>query len=128
MKKYLSSWTIQGAAAAILMRVFGIGEISGQEAVGILEQAKEMWPLLVGIGADVATKVSRVKETGIDKSFYKKDTFWYAVGAVVATLLPADLDIQTTIEKIQTSLPEVLLLVANAWQLIGAARSNSKIK
>jgi len=86
MKKLLASKTILGALLAMFAKIYGLKNGDAQSA---LDSALVLWPLLLGIGADLKTVWLRVSQCEFQSGVFRSPAFWAQVVSGVATIAAA---------------------------------------
>ena len=130
MKGVLSSTTVIGALVALFAKVSGL-EVSNAEAADVLGQVKSLWPILVGIAADISAAWWRVKATRFDVEWYRSKTFWAGVVSAVMTLaasLGVDVSaLQPVIDKSIANWPAVVALAGSLLTIVGRWKAKKRI-
>jgi hypothetical protein len=130
MKRLLTSTTVIGVLVALFGKVLGL-EVSKGEVVTLIDQIQIIWPVLVGIGADLVAFWGRVSATRFDVSWYKSKTFWAGIISAVATTAAAlgvDLTgLQPIIDKSVATWPAVVAIFGSVLTIIGRFKAKKRI-
>lgn len=130
MKGLFSSTTILGVFIALFSKIVGI-EVSHGEAADIFAQGKALWPVLVGIAADLAAFWYRVKATNFTSPPWQSRTFWAGIISGSMTLTAAfGLDLtgmQSIFERGLAAWPAISALVGSVMIIVGRWRATRKI-
>lgn len=120
--------------------LIGIGIALGSKLVGVesgevhsvMDAVKELWPVAVGILADLATLWARVRAVDFDKGVFKTKVFWFqmlSALSVAAGAFGVDL---TALEGIVTrcldSVPAVVALFGSVVAIIGRVKAKGPVR
>lgn len=85
-KSPFSSLTLVGIIVSIAAKFIGV-EISSGEANTVVDSIKELWPLLLGLGADLSAAWYRLRASNFNKGLLESRTFWAAIASGVLTMI-----------------------------------------
>lgn len=130
MKSILSSLTVQGALVALVARLLGL-QISSGETSTLLDQAQQLWLVILGLLADAGAITARMKATKFNVPAWKSPTFWSAIFSGAMTLASGfGLDlagVQSLVEKAVAAWPQIAGLVGTVMMLYGRFRAAKKL-
>lgn len=130
MKGLFTSTTIIGVLVALFSKVIGI-EVSHGEAADIFAQGKALWPVLVGIGADLAAAWYRLKATNFQTPAWQSRTFWAGVISGVMSLTSAfGLDLtglQAILDQGLAAWPAISAFIGSVMIIVGRSRATKRI-
>ncbi len=130
MKDVLSSLTIIGALVALFSKFLGV-EITEAEANDILARVQTLWPLLLGILADLYAAWQRIKTTRFDVRWWSSKVFWaglFSAAMTVAAAVGIDVEsLQPVIEKSLSTWPAIAALLGSVLVIVGRFRASRRI-
>jgi len=115
--------SIVGIVIAVLAKFLGAetGEVRG-----VWDGVLEMWPIWVGVFADVGSFLTTVKSSTFDKAFWKQKTFWLQFVSGLTVIIGAfGIDVsgaQPIVDKVLANSEAVMALVGSALVLFGRFR------
>ncbi len=129
-KSPTASLTIIGALVSVLAKVWGI-EVSEEESSTAEEAIKVLWPLVLGLGADLAAAWHRVRASNFNKQILETKTFWYAALSALLTLIATfGLDVtgfESILKKGLDAGPAIAALTGVLMIIIGRMKATKKI-
>ena len=128
-KALFASRTVLGILVAILAKLTGV---AADDLDGIVVNAAMVWPVIVGILADLGALWARVKVTDFDKSIFARKDFWLQILSGLMTLAAAfgyDLGaLQGIVEKGIDAAPAAAALIGTLFGIIGSLMANKGLR
>lgn len=129
-KNPFQSATLIGAIIALLSRFLN-AEMSANEGAGLVHESTALWPVLVGIFADLKVALSRIQATQFNVTFYKSQVFWAGLVAAamsVMQLLGVDwTGLEDLPNKIAAAIGGIGAIVGSIMVFVGRARASKQI-
>jgi hypothetical protein len=129
MKSIFTSSTVIGAFIALLSKIIGF---ESSDAHSIYGSLIELWPIGVGIAADLSGVWARIRQTDFDKGVFRRPAFYAAVLSALVTLAGAfgyDLSaLQDITAKTMDAWPAIASVIASAYSIYGAIAARREIK
>lgn len=130
MKGILSSTTVIGVLVALVSKFIGL-EVSRAEAGDVIGKIQELWPILLGILADLTAAWHRVKATRFDVPWWSSKVFWAGVFSAVMTLIAAlGIDVtslQAAYDKTLDAWPALAALAGSLMVIVGRFTAKRRI-
>lgn len=130
MKNILASWTIVGFVISLLAKFAGVDITSHETSIG-LDALKELWPLLIGLGADLTGIWHRIRATKFNLHALESPVFWSQLVSgimMIAAAFGTDLSgLQVILDKSLTAGGAVMGLVGIGISIIGRMKANQRI-
>jgi hypothetical protein len=128
MKSLLSSSTVVGALIALISKVVGI---KSGDVHGIYDSLMLLWPVLVGVAADLTGMWSRIKQSNFDRGVFQRPAFWAQILSAVVTAAAAfGVDLSSLEAIFSQSLahgPAIASLIGSVIAIIGSLRATKPI-
>jgi hypothetical protein len=129
VKSVFASKTVIGIMVALAAKFFGIAE---DDLSGVVVTAATIWPVLIGIFADLAAVIARIRVQDFDKSIFKRRDFWLQIISAVMTAAAAfgyDLSaLDGVIAKGLDAWPALVALAASLFGIFGSLTAKQKLK
>jgi hypothetical protein len=129
VKSVFASKTVIGIMVALAAKFFGIAE---DDISGVVVSATAVWPVIIGIAADVGAVIARMRVTDFDKSIFKRRDFWLQIISAVMTAAAAfgyDLSaLEGVISKGLDAWPALVALAAGLFGIFGSLTAKQKLK
>lgn len=129
MKSIFESKTMWGLAVTLGAKLLGLESADVQS---VIDHALQLWPVLIGIGADLGAAWSRLRQSHFDGSALKTPTFWLqalSMGCTLAAALGVDADsLQDAITKGLGAWPSIAALAGSVFAVWGQAQARRKLK
>jgi hypothetical protein len=129
VKSVFASKTIIGILVALAAKFVGIAE---DDLSGVVVTAAAIWPVLIGIFADLAAVIARIRVQNFDKSIFKRRDFWLQIISAVMTAAAAfgyDLSaLDGVIAKGLDAWPALVALAASLFGIFGSLTAKQKLK
>jgi serralysin len=129
VKSVFASKTIIGILVALAAKFVGIAE---DDLSGVVVTAAAIWPVLIGIFADLAAVIARIRVQDFDKSIFKRRDFWLQIISAIMTAAAAfgyDLSaLDGVIAKGLDAWPAIVALAASLFGIFGSLVAKQKLK
>ena len=128
MKSIFTSKTVIGAGLAILAKAYGLktGDVNSAYDLVLV-----LWPILLGIIADITSIISRLHQWDFDSSVFSRASFWAAITSGVCTVVAAfGVDVtgvDTVLHKILDNWPAITALAASIFSMIGSIKAKQPL-
>lgn len=128
MKSFLTSGTVISAIISLIAKMIGAktGDLNNIWDLGTI-----LWPVIVGVGADLSGIVARIKQTNFDSSVFGRPAFYAAIVSGLATIIGAfgyDISgLNTISQKCIDNWPAILALATSIISAARAATATDKI-
>lgn len=129
MKSVFESKTMWGLAITLGAKLLGL---ESDDVQSVVNHSLELWPVLIGIVADLGAGWSRLRQTHFDGSALTTPTFWLqalSMGCTLAAALGVDASsLQEAIAKGLGAWPSVAALLGSVFAVWGQAQAKRKLK
>lgn len=129
-KSPFTSLTLFGVVISLLSKFAGV-EVSSSEASAVMDTVKELWPLILGVSADVGAAYHRIRATNFNKELVYSRTFWLAIASGLCTIVSAfgyDVaGLQAIAEKGLSAWPALASLAGIAITIFGRWRAKHRL-
>lgn len=129
MKSIFESKTMWGLAVTLGAKLLGLESADVQSVV---DHSLELWPVLIGIVADLGAAWSRLRQSHFDGSALTTPTFWLqalSMGCTLAAALGVDAaSLQEAIQKGLGAWPSIAALLGSVFAVWGQAQAKRKLK
>jgi hypothetical protein len=130
MKSLFQSVTLIGVFVSLVSKALGI-QIHSGEVSSVLDNLQILWPVLIGILADLGSFWTRFKTTKFDAPLWKTKTFWLQVLSGSMTLGAAfgfNLEfLQDIFDQGLSAWPAVTALIGTLTAIFGRAIAKQKL-
>lgn len=121
--------TLIGIGIALGSKLVGV---NGGEVHSVIDAVKELWPVAVGILADLATLWARVKAVDFDKGLLKTKTFWLQLLSALCVAAGAfgwDLRaLEGIVTRCLDSVPAVVALFGSVVAIVGRMKAKGPVR
>jgi hypothetical protein len=129
VKSVFASKTVIGILVALAAKFLGIAE---DDLSGVVVSATAVWPVIIGIAADIGAVIARIKVTDFDKSIFQRKDFWLQILSALMTAAAAfgyDLSaLDGVISKGLDAWPALAALAAGLFGIFGSLVAKQKLK
>lgn len=129
VKSVFASKTVIGILVALAAKFLGIAE---DDISGVVVSATAVWPVIVGIAADIGAVIARIRLTDFDKSIFQRKDFWlqiFSAGMTVAAAFGYDISaLNGVISKGLDAWPALVALAAGLFGIFGSLVAQQKLK
>jgi hypothetical protein len=129
VKSVFASKTAIGIVLALAAKVFGV---AGDDLNNVATHALALWPILVGVLADVGALIARLRLTQFDRSILSRPDFYLQIVSGIATVAAAfgyDLSaLQGILAKGIDAWPAIVALAGGLIGIFGSLTAKDKLK
>jgi serralysin len=129
VKSVFASKTAIGIVLALAAKVFGV---AGDDLNSVATHALALWPILVGVLADVGALIARLRLTQFDRSILSRPDFYLQIVSGIATVAAAfgyDLSaLQGILAKGIDAWPAIVALAGGLIGIFGSLTAKDKLK